>query len=338
MTKVLQNFTKENKTGDLSVHTLAQLRKVTPGYQYENYKKSAKSLQILTKRAKYKNRTNALILQLVDLNSPLKKAYWNTYHCNKLLIQDGQKVTAKYCNNRWCFTCNRIRTAKLIHAYSFQLSEIEDKYFVTLSDVNVSEDKLRTEIDSHIKASQKIIDVLRKRNTKLIGIRKIECTYNKEKNTYHPHLHVIVNGKKNAEAVLKHWLKLHPTASLKGNEIRVADENSIIELFKYCTKILNEVDRSAPGQVSFDAKSSDVIFQAMYKRRIFQPIGLKKVVSEDVDEIQSVEYEIEASTEVVAWHWHDFANDWVNMLSGECLTMYEPSEKEKEILIAISSG
>jgi len=331
--KVVETQRKENqilKSGAVSVHTLAQLRKA----DYGNYKKSAKYLEILTKRAKYKKRSNALILQLVDLNSPLKKGYWNTFHCNKLLIQDGQKVTAKYCNNRWCFTCNRIRTAKLINAYSFQLSEIEQKYFVTLSDVNVSEDELKTEIDNHIKASQKIIDVMRKRKTPLVGIRKIECTYNKEKNTYHPHLHLIVNGKENAEAVLKHWMVLHPMASLKGNKIKKADENSVIELFKYCTKILNEVD----SKMTFDAKSSDVIFQAMYKRRIFQPIGLKKVVSEDIDELQSDEYEIEPSREVIGWHWHDFANDWVNMLSGECLTQYEPSEKEIEILIAIAYG
>ena len=87
--------------------TLAQLRTETP----------SKPPVTLVKRAKAKFLTNGLSFPLIDLNSPLKKSYWLTWHCTSVLLQEGQKITSRYCNNRWCIVCNRIRTAKLINGY-----------------------------------------------------------------------------------------------------------------------------------------------------------------------------------------------------------------------------
>ena len=76
-----------------------------------------KPLQTLTRRAKAKFLSNAINFPLIDLKSPLKKSYWQTWHCTSVLLQEGQKITSQYCNNRWCIVCNRIRTAKMINKY-----------------------------------------------------------------------------------------------------------------------------------------------------------------------------------------------------------------------------
>ena len=53
------------------------------------------------KRARAKAFTNSYLFDLIDLKSPLVKSYWNTYHCSRTILQEGKKLTSKYCNNRW---------------------------------------------------------------------------------------------------------------------------------------------------------------------------------------------------------------------------------------------
>src|ERR1035437_2148495 len=93
----------------------------------ENDVKPPENLQsvILKKRARSKFVANALSLALVDTKSELNQSYWNTWHCNETLTQHGNKITARYCNNRWCNTCNRIRTAKLMNGYLPALKKLQ---------------------------------------------------------------------------------------------------------------------------------------------------------------------------------------------------------------------
>ena len=75
------------------------------------------TLETYKRRAVAKFNTNALVFEMVKLDSPLTKSYWNSFHCSNIILQDGKTLTAKYCNNRWCTVCNRIRTGKLIKGY-----------------------------------------------------------------------------------------------------------------------------------------------------------------------------------------------------------------------------
>jgi len=124
----------EKNVSGLPLDTLAQLAKV-----------------VLGKRARSKYISNAISLRLSDLQSDLRQSYFNTYHCSDVLVQSGQKITSKYCNNRWCLTCNRIRTAKLIIGYRKPLSELIDPQFVTLTIPNVTGDQLVDAISEMLK-------------------------------------------------------------------------------------------------------------------------------------------------------------------------------------------
>mgnify|MGYP006936220685 CR=1 FL=1 len=96
MTKIIEKKEKqyaETKKNTPSLDTLAQL---TPSLKNSGLEK-------LTKRAKAKHLTNAYTQRLALLNSPLKKSYNNTFYgCCTSLIQQEDKITSKYCNNRWC--------------------------------------------------------------------------------------------------------------------------------------------------------------------------------------------------------------------------------------------
>jgi len=309
-TKILQNTDKttlpENSFSPL-LDTLAQ-----PGTN-----PPANPVNILKKRAVAKHQTIEIILPLIDLNSSLNKAYWSTFHCCNVLLQDGKKITGKYCNNRWCIVCNRIRTAKLINGYLPRISQdLADPFFVTLTIPNVPGPDLRRSINEMTRTIIKINHLFRhRRNFRLKGIRKIECTFNFRSKEFHPHLHLLVDGIEVAKELVKEWMNHYPDADKRGQDLRPADQNSLIELFKYSTKITAE-SKNNP-------EALDTIFKALYKKRVFQPIGLKKLsVSEDIEGIQAQEIE-DLKSAVDVWVWEHEVKDWLNS-SGEFLTEYMP--------------
>jgi plasmid rolling circle replication initiator protein Rep len=290
----------------LLLDTLAQLRTDPP----------SKPANILKKRAVAKYKTIEIILKLIELDSPNHHRYWNTFHCCNVLLQDGKKITGRYCNNRWCIVCNRIRTANLINGY---LPVIRQKFkepmFVTLTIPNISEQELQNTIREMTKTIRKITDLFRnRRDFRLKGIRKLECTYNEKGKDFHPHLHILVESLLVAKELVKAWLNHYPDADKRGQDIRPADQNSMIELFKYSTKLA--------GKSKNDVEALDVIFKAFYKKRVFQPVGLKKVtVSEDIEALQSQEIE-DLKSAIDVWIWEQEIRDWLNS-SGELLTEYQ---------------
>jgi len=284
--------------------------------------------QTLARRAKAKYFTQAYTKQLAMLNSPLKKSYNNTYFgCANILFQEGKKVTSRYCNNRWCIVCNRIRTAKLIISYKDVLANLDDLQFVTLTIRNVKAELLHVTIAKMLKTFSMIIETLNTRKKRagekerLRGLRKIECTFNNTELTFHPHLHVLVSGYKNAIDIKTEWLKHYKDEAFDYlQNIKKADEKSLLELFKYYTKIAKNK--------SIYIEALDVIFRSMRNKRVYQAFGIKKCVNEDVDAIQSqIIHDLEEAEKT--WEWVE--SDWVDK-SGELLTNYKPSEKMNELV------
>lgn len=285
------------------------------------------NLATLKQKAKNQFFSKALAKSLTQIpNSPLNKAYKRTlFDCGAILIQEGQKLTSRYCNGRWCNTCNRIRTAKLTEGYKKPLGDFRDPYFVTLTIPNVEGEVLRDEVQNML-TTFSLIKKGRRRKVEFSGIRKVECTYNEEKNNYHPHLHIIIDGKENADYLVDHWLKRYPNAKRIAQDIRVADKGSLSELFKYATKI---VSKSKKDGYRIYVNALDVIFQSLHGVRTFQSFGKVKMVNEDIDELKSEVYDI-PYYESTVWQWVD--NDWYSILYGEALTGYEPSKRMIELV------
>ena len=294
----------------------------------------------LKKRAKRKHLSTPLALRLVDAsklnpNSSLKKSYFNTYHCcRSLAIRDDGSVRGSYCKNRWCLVCCNIRTAQMINSYMPVLDEWKDKYFVTLTVPNCPASKLKETIALmqetfgmiHAKLKKQY---QRKKRDRVMGLRKLECTYNVQRNDYHPHFHLIIKGKRNAEDILSEWLDRLPKTSYKAQDLRQADNKSAKELFKYFTKVVTTV-KDKKGEVKdrkIYADAMDVIFNDIKGKRTFQNFGFKgiKVVSEDLD----IEPEIERIIEEV--EWNQDVGDWIRD-SGELFSGHSPSPSMVELV------
>jgi hypothetical protein len=297
-----------------------------------------KDKTILLKRARQKYISYGLSSQLNFDNpdSPLKESYFGSMLCCDLIRQEGIKLETSYCNQRWCLVCNRIRTARLISGYLSEIQAFEDPYFITLTKKTVYAEHLPASISFMAAAWRKITDMARKSRTNFKGIRKAECTI-RPSGKYHYHFHLIIEGKENAEWLIARWLKLMKGAAIRTpQDMRVADDNSLKELFKYFTKLTTKGPNGK--KVMMDTKRMDVIFQAMRGKRVFQPFGGVRIVTEEIEKMIGEEYEhLDGGFHL--WKW--YGEDWISEL-GECLTGYIPTEGFEEIIApslnAISSN
>lgn len=277
------------------------------------------------KRARKKFTSLAIATHLAEENpnSPLFKSYERSKHCMETLTPNGEgRLTAHYCKNRWCPVCQSIRIAVLINGYKPQLEKLKDPYFVTLTRPTCTAEELPWQIKRMGIAWRKLKH--RKGLQQAKGIRKAECTTRPD-GLYHYHFHIIIEGKENAEYLIKSWLELNPDSDRKGQDMRPADCSSMIELFKYFTKLLAK--DKAGNRHMMDYKRLDVIFRALSGKRIYQPFGGLTMVSEDIED-----EDLKATREIAEQVYQWVMNDWYGTEEGDALTNYEPSQSLVKLL------
>lgn len=287
-----------------------------------NSKQQQDQKAALQKRARKKLVGNIIAARLYHecTGSPLHKSYGRSRYCIAYLTPDPDthKLSGRHCKNRWCPVCCSIKMAKLRAAYQSAIAKMEDPYFVTLTVVTCTAEKLRETIENMYKLFRQI----KKRAAfeKADGIRKFECTIRPD-DLYHPHFHVIVDGKENAEYLLSEWLKLNPTAKTAGQDIQKADPDKVFELFKYFTKL---PVKNADGSISFDAKRLDYVMCAMRGVRTIQPFGKIHPVSEDFSEDEL----INGISKDQGYAYRLKEADWIGVELGDPLTEYKASREE----------
>lgn len=304
---------EDNSIAPTSFNKLAQL---PTDEQKADYQK-------LTKKARSKWYTENISMVLAELNdSPLVDYYKNSLTCNQVLSRKGQKITSKYCNCRNCHNCNRIRTAKAINHYGVQLKEIRNLHFTTLTIRNVKADELKKAIEKMIKQLSNLIRVLReKKGIKLSGIRKLEITYNSKEDTYHPHFHIL-HSENCGNMIIDEWMKRYKNdTDIKAQHTTQANDDSVNELFKYSTKIMIH-NEDEPGTISVYIKAIDVILCSLYKKRTFQTFGTIKSASEEIEGLQSQEFNSFDEELITAYVWNQ--HDWYDIFTDEPLVKYKP--------------
>lgn len=327
--------TKPLRKGAVILDTLAQpipprahsgFQKILPP-EKEARKEGRKKLQ---KKAKGVYFAKELARHLTHLDSPLHKSYKRTlFDCCGTIMQEGNKLTSRYCNGRWCNTCNRIRTAKLIKGYSQPLQQLQGACHVVLTIVNVSGDDLKPAIEGMTQNFINIQRCMKRARKALKGIRKLECTYNADSDEYHPHFHLIVEGEEQAEALISEWLQRYPTARRECQRSTPINDGSAMELFKYVTKLVTSSKNRPEEGIRIYVPALDVIFQAMQGKRTFQSFGGIKMVSEDVEGVEAEDIAGVPQYDFAVWQW--CGSDWRNMGDGTLLSGYKPSEQMQRL-------
>lgn len=286
-----------------------------------------KGLQSLAKRAKCKFVQVEWLKALIDLDTPLQKKYIDTLKCSSSIKQKGEKFTSRYCGNRWCLICNRIRTAKLLNSYSEVLDNLKDKQFVTLTRPNVKAEHLKEELTYFYTWWRAMMRISVKEGKNLNGVRKLEITYNHTRKDYHPHFHLIVEGKEQASYILDKWLKANPTASPEAQDIRNCFDYK--DLFKYVTKMTTKINVGGESFDYFFPEATDNIFQAIKGVRIYQPFGSvlqdRKVddLTENIEVDEALTIEGKEGDKVYKW----VQNNWYDIATDEPLTDFLPDKE-----------
>lgn len=291
------------------------------------------------KRARAKFLTLAFVRPLSEIeDSTCRSGYINTLDCaTTVRVHDG-KATSHYCKNRWCLVCNRIRCAVLLNQYLPQLQVMTEPMHLVLTNTNCAGDELREQIARFLAWWRVNYKRAKKRKLHLYGLKKFECTYNPLADTYHPHYHIAIDGRNNAEFFLKQWLSYwqhsrHPADALANKIFPIDGAAGFLEFFKYFTKVVTKIKTERDGP-DIDAAPDitagifieplNVIMQAMKGRRVFEAFGMKAIKNEDeiFDQLAAVDVS-EFLQQSYSFEWYN--SDWFNGI--EQLSGYQPSEE-----------
>lgn len=182
------------------------------------------------------------------------------YECGSYLEMISDKFLgikkmhkANFCKNRFCPMCAWRQTKKDALKISIIMEFIKkelglDFIFLTLTAPNVKAENLNEEIKKYNKSFQKLVK--RKEFMKISKgyVRKLEITYNQERDDYHPHFHVIIVVNKSyftdktyisKKKFLKLWQECMEDDSITQVDVKKIDTNdkkSISEIAKYGAK------------------------------------------------------------------------------------------------------
>ncbi|EFF27283.1 replication protein [Enterococcus faecium E1679] len=220
------------------------------------------------------------------------------------------------CDNRFCPICawkKSRKNALKISVLMQYLREEEKKEFVflTLTAPNVKADELDDEIKHYNKSFQRLMQRKEVKSVVKGYVRKLEVTYNKERDDYHPHFHVILAVNKSyftdtkAYIARDRWLELWQK-STKNNLITQVDvrkvkatdnKKEVSEIAKYSAKDSDYLE---------DEKVFDTFYKSLSGKRLIVYSGLFKDASKLYENKELEKYKELDPTQYIYqifYHW-----------------------------------
>jgi hypothetical protein len=251
-------------------------------------------------------------------------------------VNEAGETESRYCGTRFCQVCNGIRTNMLFDRLKQKMAESDKWYMVVLSVQNCKDSELKNMVCRYKRNWQQINKWFKNNHEyKGNGFYTYEITYNEYADSYHPHIHIMIDNKESADKILELWLKLNHSSKVKnyalldkGNKViemkpqaSKEDADMILELIKYATKPGTKDKKS--GTININANALIVIYEALQDKQVFQTFGsfrgIKDYTEEEVSDIvQSSNENVNAGAGV--YNWSPQNSDWLNYDTGEFLT------------------
>lgn len=168
-------------------------------------------------------------------------------------LENKKLNRSNFCKNRFCPLCSWRKARKDALKISILLKYLKDTFnyeflFLTLTAPNVQGDKLNDEIKEYTKAFKRLSERKEFKNISMGFVRKLEVTFNKERDDFHPHLHIMIAVKKSYFTSRdyiskKKWLEIwkeckrdNSITQVDVKKINIDDDNAIFEMAKYGAK------------------------------------------------------------------------------------------------------
>lgn len=222
-------------------------------------------------------------------------------------LRRSKLFSSNFCEHRFCPMCSWRLAKKDALKISVLIKYLEEEHnkdfiFLTLTAPNVSGEDLLNEIKKFNSAFKKMVERKDIKQMNKGYIRKLEVTYNKKTNTYHPHFHVIMAVNKtyfSGRTYIKQskWLEIWKEAmdcleitQVDVRRLRKSKENQEVqEIAKYAAK---------DSDMRISEEVFDTFYNALRGRQIITYNGLFKEANKlyknkDLDkykEIDDTEY------------------------------------------------
>ena len=273
------------------------------------------------------------------------------YYCGSFLVYEvnerGEKrlIKANSCHVRLCPMCMWRRALKayremcIVYNYVQQKTENSKFLFLTLTQRNVEADKLGKELDRILYGFMRLMQRKEIKKFCLGFVRSLEITYNKEANTYHPHIHILIHTT-NGFYSGRNYLSKQDYIKL-WREIMGLDYDPNIDIRRFKPKDVNRVGRELAEICKYSVKPSDYIYisdenltkkvteildRDLAGRRLLSYGGTirkarKKLLfsdeiteSDDIMAVGDVQADEQGYIELYKWH---FGEEQYKRLSGE---------------------
>lgn len=213
-----------------------------------NKEKLKKEWNVLKKaQIKYSDMCQSTIRSIKLTNSSLDKIKFCGNYLEFLANKSFDKhklQRGSFCCTRLCPTCAKRKSLRWIFALSLMIEYVNSMYdyeylLLTLTAPNVKGDALHDELKKYSKAFDQMLK--RKKYKAIVNgfIRKLEITYNKKTDTYHPHYHVIIAVNKSyfkdkdlyikRDTWLKDWQRAMKDSSITQVDIRKVYNKSTVD-------------------------------------------------------------------------------------------------------------
>jgi plasmid rolling circle replication initiator protein Rep len=134
------------------------------------------------------------------------------------------KATFK-CNDKLCANCSQIRSVVAVTKYKSMVESMENPVMLVLHQKSPPRGELKETLDAMQNDWRTIMKVEAKKDGGgFDGICALEVTTNERDETFHPHLHIIIE-QKHAMALLNRWCEMESLRILQN--IKISEKNKI---------------------------------------------------------------------------------------------------------------
>ena len=223
-------------------------------------------------------------------------------------MEHTKQTKGNSCKNRFCPICAWRKARKDALKLSILMKYIQQEHekdfiFLTLTAPNVPAEELNDEIKKYNKSFKKLMERKEIKNITKGYARKLEVTYNQERNDYHPHFHVMIAVNKSyftdknyyisRDRWLELWREVTDNPNITQVDVRKVKQNNdkeVSEIAKYSAK-------------DSDYLVSEDVFKTFYGalkgKRVLVYSGLFKAASTLFDEGELDKYKEIDTTEYI---------------------------------------
>ena len=223
-----------------------------------------------------------------------------------------------FCNNRFCPFCSWLKAKRT----AFELLELikvveyKEKFaflFITLTVPNVPKESLREEIENFNISFNRLWKTKEFKAFNKGFIRKLEVTYNEERNDYHPHFHLVVAVNKSyftsrdymsKRRLLELWQRATRNPAITQVDIKPCRMDTVKQVMELATYSAKQGDLYSSKEV-FDG-----FYEGLFRKKLLVYNGIfkeykKKIDTGEVDPAEVIELNqiLEEATREICLMW-----------------------------------